>query len=457
MPNLLQRLFNRVFPNVTVYNKYNASFIGNEYTTYDDELGTYIEKGYNINPMVYSMVNQMSTKTAQVPMYVKEIEDDMAKMRLDSLMMTTKGNMSLGQFLKFVKYNTKAYKGDTLNLPLEKPNINQTWTEFVSLYKTFIKCTGNAYLYMLAPEEGINAGQPMQLYWLPSHLIQIMTKDNADYLSIENPIKGYMLVYGRSYIEFEEKNVIHIKYSNPNFDENGEHLYGQSPLKAALKNIQSSNEGLDLNNKTLKSGGAFGLIYGKGGTLTPDQAASLKERLKEMDASPERLGKIAGVSGEVGFMRLSLTSDELKPFDYFEFDEQQIADCLQWEIVSKNRGDFGGTIEQIRKQRVTDNIQPDLKLLEDAFNRDLLPRFKGYENACFVFDCMELPEMQTDVVEISKWLNDALDRGVINRNEYRQAIQYMESENDDMNIYTVSNDIISLEDALDNDFNVQTQ
>lgn len=62
--------------------------------------------------------------------------------------------------------------------------------------------------------------------------------------------------------------------------------------------------------------------------------------------------------------------------------------------------------------------------------------------------------MQSDVKEITEWLNNALDRGVINRNEYREAIQYMTIESDYMEAFTVTSDIIGLEEALDNDFNV---
>jgi HK97 family phage portal protein len=370
---------------------------------------------------------------------------------------STKGNLSMTQRLKFTKLITKAYSKEDKPFPMERPNVNQTWTEWIALYKTFIKTTGNVYIYCLAPEDGVNKGKPVQVYLLPSHLMQIVVKDNVDFLTSENPIKEYILTEGASYIEFDAEKVIHIKYSNPNYDENGAHLYGISPLRAALKNIQNSNTGLDLNIKTLKSGGAFGLIHAKSTPLTEDQAKSIKDRLLEMDSSPDRLSKIAGVSAEVGFTRLSLTSDELKPFDYLAFDRQQIADCLIWELVDSNRGDFGGTIEQLRKQRVTDNIQPDLKLLTQALNEQFLPRFKGYENAEIIFDIMELPEMQTDVKELTEWLNTALDRGVINRNEYRNAIHYLEVDEEDMTRFTVTNDIISLEEALDNDFNIADQ
>jgi len=453
LSNLRRQIANFVDPTHR-FNKFNEAFLfGGNYTPYDPNGRTYIESGYNVNPLVYSMVNQMATKTANVPFYIKDIEDEQANRKLTQLMQSTKGDMSMTQLLKYVKLQSKAYSKEDREFPLERPNPNQTWTEFLSLYKTMLKCTGNVYLYTLSPEDGMNKGTPLHVYILPSHLIQIVVKDNTNMLMDESPVKGYLLTYGRQFIEFEEPDVIHIKYSNPNYSENGEHLYGMSPLRAALKNIQSSNLGLDLNIKTMLSGGAFGFLHAKNQSLTDTQAKAIKERLLEMNASTEALGKIGGFSHELAFTRMSLTSDELKPFDYFKFDEKQIAACLNWEINDGN-SDFGGTIQQIRKQRVVDNIQPDIKLLEQALNIYFVPKFKGYENSEIIFDVMELPEMQSDIKEMTEWLNNALDRGVINRNEYRNAIQYLEVENDAMEAYTVTSDIISLEEALNNDFDI---
>lgn len=174
-----------------------------------------------------------------------------------------------------------------------------------------------------------------------------------------------------------------------------------------------------------------------------------------MDDSPERLAKIAGFSAEVGFTRMSLTSDELKPFDYLKFDKEQIAEVLNWSIDDSNRGDFGGTINEIKKSRITDNIAPDLDLLTKAFNAEFLPRFKGYENTVLKFDFMELPEMQTDIKDLVGWLKEALDRGVIHRNEFRAAINYVKSEDSNMDVHTVSTSVMSLDEALDTNFNIE--
>jgi hypothetical protein len=289
---------------------------------------------------------------------------------------------------------------------------------------------------------------------LPSHNVEIIVKDNTSLLSVESPVKGYMLIQGRQYIEFEADNVIHIKYSNPNYSEDGEHLYGQSPLKAALRNIQSSNKGLDLNVKTLQSGGAFGLIHGKNAVLDETQAAGIKERLQEMNNNPEDLAKIAGVSAEIGFTRLSLTSAELKPFDYLEFDERQIANTLSWVIDDGNRSDYGGTIKELKKQRITDNIQPDLLLLQEALNINFLPRFKGYENTELIYDISQLPEMQQDTKQMVEWAVLLLDRGVLNRNEVRDITTFIGVENPSMDVYTVAADLITLDEAIESDFNI---
>lgn len=459
LSTLRRNIANFIQPN-SLNNKFNQAFLwglgGGGYTLYDPKGTTYIDEGYNINPIVYSIINQQATKTASIPYYIKKIEDEIALKSLIRLRQATKMNMNAQQKVQHLLLESKAFQNNEMAFPMERPNANQNWTEFIALYKTFLKLTGNVYIYMLTVEDGANAGKPMALYILPSQDVQIIVKDHADYLGIESPIKSYILTQGRAYIEFEAENVIHIKYPNPNYGENGEHLYGQSPLRSALKNIMSSNSALDLNIRTLKSGGAFGFLHGKQTAITPDQAKELKERLTEMNNDPANLGKIAGVSADMGFTRISLTSDELKPFDFLNFDQKMIANVLGWsdKLLNNDQGAKYDNIGEERKRMITDNIVPDLNLLEDALNNYFLPRFKGYEGSRIEFDVMELPEMQEDAVALSGWLYDGLDKAVFNRNEVRKALRWVELENPDMERFTVQNDIITLEEAIDNEFNI---
>lgn len=439
------------------YNRFNQAFLwalGGGFTPYDVHGTTYVEDGYNTNSMVYAVVQQMADKASTVPIVLREKADEDAYKSLNRLRKATGFRMNTMQKLRHAALEVKAFSGSEKPLPLEQPNPYQTWTEFEQLFKVFLRLTGNVYMYFRAPEDGVNRGVPNSIYLLPSHLIQIVVKNGVDMLGTENPVKEYMLIHGKATDSFPAENVIHVKYPNPNYSPDGEHLYGQSRLRAALRNIQSSNEGTELNIKTLKSGGAFGFIHGKNTPITEEQAAEIKARLLEMNSSPEDLSKIAGVSAEMGFTRLSLTSDELKPFDYLNFDQKQICNVLGWSDALLNNDDGGKYDKQLqeRKRVITDNIVPDLKLFVNALNRHFIPLFKGYENYVLEFDVMELPEMQDDAAELSGIMFNGLDRAVFNRDEVRKALKWPETELPAMQRFTVQSDIISLEEALDSEF-----
>ena len=452
----LKNIFNFNKPKQTL-NKYNEAFfkwLGVNYTNYDYDNETYIQKGYNINPIVYSVVTQRANKVASVPFMIKKIEDKQSKSKLTNLIKSTNYNLTPQQEVKRLMFESKAYGDEFKEMPLERPNPIQTWKEFKEMYEVFMSTTGNAYIYLLSPMEGANAGRPIAWYLLPSHLTQIVIKDDHNLQGLDSPVDHYIMREGDTYTEFKESEVVHIKYGNPDYDQNGSHLYGRSPLKAVLKNIQSSNEALDLNIKTLKSGGAFGFIHGKNIPLTRDQAQDLKDRLKEMDSDSSRLGSIQGASAELGFTKVGLNTDELKPFDFLDFDTKQICNALGWSNVFLNtdaRGDYGGTIQEIRKQVLCDTILPDLQLLDHAINSEILPRYKEYNGYCLEHDISELPEMQKDMKSMSEWLNPALDRGAINRKTYNAYFGFPESDDPLMEEYTVASDILTLEQAV-NDF-----
>ena len=446
MANFIQRLLGiRGIDND--FNKAFYQLLGGGYTKYDSNNKTYLEKGYNTNPDVYAIINKQTVKTVSVPYYIKQIEDKKSYSKLNQLELATKGNLNLSQFIQKVKLQSKAYSEEEMNFPLEQPNPNQTWADIFGLYKTYMKITGNCYIYLMSPEDGINAGVPIQVYILPAHLIEIVLKKDASMLTVESPIDHYVLIEGNKYVDFDEKDVIHIKYSNPNFDMQGSHLYGMSPLRSALRNINSQNSAIDNNIKMLQSSGAFGFVYGKGTPWTPEQAQSMKERLQEMDKSPERLGKIAGASGEVGFQRISLTTDELKPFDFLNWDRKTICNVLNFPdelLNSDGKASLGSTdTNEARKQLITDDIQPDLVLLQNALNKEFIPRFKGYENAVIEWDVTELPEMQTDM----KMQAEALNLIPLTPNEKRMVFKYETKDEDGMDIVWMPTNVQRIDDV----------
>ena len=437
MANIFQKIIGKISGIPNNENSFNQAFlrwIGSGFTKYDANNPTYLERGYNQNPDVYAVINKKTVKLTSVPYTIKKIDDTVSYGKLRELELATKGDFSLLQMVKHRALQKKAYSSKDTPFPLKQPNPTQTWSDIWGLYETYMDITGNFYMYSMSTKDGANKGVPMLTYALPAHLMQIVLKPNAGMLTMENPIDYYMLIEGNQYIRFEADDVIHVKYPNPNFDLQGSHLYGQSPLRAALRNINSQNSAIDTNIKTLQSAGAFGFIYGKGVPWTADQAASMKERLQEMDASPERLSKIAGASGEVGFQRISLTTDELKPFDYLTWDRDTICNVLNFPSKLLNKDTSGALSNNdnadARKQLITDAIKPNLCLLQDALNKSYIPRFKGYENSVIEWDVTELPEMQVDM----KTQAEALNLIPVTPNEKRVVFGYETLKEDGMDV-----------------------
>ncbi len=435
-------------------NPYIRAFIkqvGGSYTRYDINNKTYLEQGYGKNPDVYAVIKQQSDKGTSIPWCVKKIKNKPAKRRLDMFRQTTKHNYTPQQHIKNRLLKAAAFEEEELDFPMERPNVLQTWSQIKGLYYTFMSTTGNFFYYTTSPEGGKNAGEPTNYYVLPSHQMQIVVKDNIDMLGVESPISHYLLIDGNSFVQFEAEEVGHIKLPNPFYDTQGSHLYGLSPLRAGLRNIQSSNEAIDNNNRTLLNSGAFGFLHSKGqNTMTEPQAKAIKDRLIEMDADGTRLGQIAATNAEIAFTRIALTTDELKPFDYLGYDQTTICNILGWErlLLNYNEGGKYDNYKLASKIALGKSIVPYNSLWEEDFNTRLLPRFKKYESAVLEFEYDELPEMQPDMETLVKWLIPLQNAGTISRDEVRDATNFPMLETEEMQTHTVSMNTIPLEEAI---------
>lgn len=434
-------------------NKYNQTFFFglNGYTNNDDNnIKKYIDSGYNINGDVFSIINQKSSKLVSIPYYIKDVKDEQSNKQLNRLLKATNYAPNFTQRIKAFKLETKALSESEIPMPFEKPNPNQDWNEFFKLSQSFLDLTGNVYWYKLKPENGLNAGEPIQVYCLPSHLIEIKLKKDANLLGVDDPIEFFEMELYNKLVKFKRDEIVHISIDNPNYGVSGEQLYGQSRLRAVYSNILASNKGADLNIEMLKNAGVFGFIHSKGTNFNEAQGKAIKDRLLEARSSKEELSNIMGASTDMGFTRISLTPDELKIFDHMKYNQKQICNALGWSDTLLNNDDGGKYDKQESelKRVLTNSIVPDAKILERAFNEGILSEIKAYKGKVLIFDYKELPEMQDDLETMSKWIVNVVDNGIMNRAEARYAMRLPESNDPNLEMFTVKDDIMSLEDAI---------
>jgi len=441
-----------------VFNQAFFAYVGAGLTRYDTKAQTYIDKGYNENTDVYAVVSQIARKFASVPGILNEVKE--AKSLKSYQHLYTK-SLTPQEYTKKQLLQTKALDNEEIAEPIERPNWYQSETEYKELWETFMLLTGNAYQWMLRVKDGPNQGKPIARFLLPSHMVQIVLKENASLETLDSPISHYILTFGSSYIRFEAEDIIHSKFPNPNYDLQGSHLYGQSPLRSALIDMQIQNVTKDNSAKSMKSGGSYGFIHAKDGQtpLTNEQAQGLKDRLIEMRASEESLGRIAGASAPLGFTQISVDTDKLMPFDYLKSSQKAICNVLGWSDLLLNNDAKYDNLQAVWKMVISNRISPDLKIYEDGLNDRYYPLFRELGKVHLTFDISELPEMQPDMKSLVEWLTAALKMGAINPREFRQALRYSDIDTPEMNTFFIEQGLIPLNDAIVpggnvNDFNL---
>lgn len=456
--NPRQYLSDLIAPKKALTNVFNEAFFaytGTNWTRYDPNGLTYVDKGYNFNPDVFAIVSQIARKFSSVPGVLKEVQDTRSAKQLKSLYSKS---LTPQELLKKIKLETKAFGEDLeeIDEPIERPNYYQSETEYRALWETFMLLTGNAYQWILSPKDGPNAGRPMERFLLPAHLVQIVLSDKWKGGLNENPISHYIVLLGNTMIRFEREDVIHSRFPNPNYDLAGSHLYGHSPVKAALRDLQLSNTTIDHNNSTMNNGGVYGFIHAKDGQtpLMPEQAAELKSRLIEMQGSKEILGRIAGASAPLGFTQVSVDTDKMQPHTYSDAAQKHIANCLGWSTLLLNTDAKYDNLDAAWKMAISNRITPDLQIYEDGLNNYYYPKFKELKNAQILFDVSELPEMQSDMKNLCEWLAIALQNGAITPDEFRMAIKYPGSDIAETKQHYLQSSLVPIEDVAVNDQSV---
>ena len=417
--------FQRIGTALLGTNKINQLFfqnIGGGDVLIDPKNTWAIETAFMQNPDVYAILMQQASKTSSVPYYVREIESD--EEYKNYLIKSRNITADYKGLIYEHKAKSKAFAEDYKPIPLKRPNPLMGWGEFFQLSKIYLRGCGNVFWYILRNEQN----KPLAIYVLPSHLMQIKIKPNAFALTLETPVLGYELVYTMQTVPFLAEEVVHIKLPNPTWTFDANQLLGRSPLAAAYLNIENQIQANKHLYKMFKSSGAFGFIFAKGEALTPDQAEQFRERIKEMDASKDRMAKISGLSKEIGFQRISLANDELQPWTALGWDRKTICNVLGWQDeLLNNDGKASLSSNEsatARKIVLTDNILPDLQLMQEALNDNFIKDFKGYEKYKLHFDISEMPEMQDDMKQLNDWAKDA----PITMNEWRELLKYGNSD-----------------------------
>ena len=398
----------------------------------------FIEKGLYLNSDLYSIINLIINKVAAAPIIVYEVKDEKALKYYKSM---SGSGANSGAKWNAEKMRTKAL--EEVSIPelerlFKKPNEFQTWDNWIKEIAAFRLITGNAYMY--GSRRGGQENSPIiGLYSLPAQYMEIISG------GLNQPIKEYRLTYN-GYDKIDANNVGHIKNINLSYQAGtGNHLYGASPLRSAVRDLTTSNDGKQALLSMLQNMGARGILTGDGSVnITREQAQGLKEDYANNYQGSSKAGDVIITPAKMSWVQMGMNAVDMSIIDTQKVILRSM--CRVYGVDAKLLGDTEAStfnnVETAYKALINNVVRPLHIEIRDVLNNWLLPSF-GNKNLFVDFDYMAYPEMQDDMDKLVAQLSAAW---WLTPNEKRAAMNYGEYDNEVLNQPFIPQGLMTLDE-----------
>ena len=368
---------------------------------------SFVDDGYVANDIVYSIIKLITDKAKLAPFHVYKVVDEKAAKKYKSL--AAQKDINLKELETLHKKAYELYTGDQrLNELLKYPNEEDCWSDLVEQWCGFKLITGNSFIYGKLIEAGNNQGKPYELFALPSQYMAIIANIN-----VFPPTRaGYQLYYGQMW-SFDTKEILHDKYFNPQWGVTAGQLYGQSPLRAAAKNLTRSNEAKTAAVASFQNGGPAGVLFMNDERFDPtsgqQQAQALKKAVSEKGGSLN-YNSIAVSGYKVDWKQIGLSPVELNIIESEKWDLKAL--CNIYGVPSQLLNDSDSkTYNNQREGEKALTLRcaiPLLNALTENLNRKLHTDW-GYKgtNLYVDYDLSVFGELEANKSEQTDWLDKA--------------------------------------------------
>lgn len=413
-------------------------YLGNNVIWTAPTTQNFIEKGLYLNSDLYSIINLIINKLASAPVVTYEIKDQKALAYYKS-MSSQMGNSGA----KWSAEKLKSQALEEVSIPeldrlLKKPNEFQTFDNWIKEIAAFRLITGNAYMYG-ARRGGQENAPIIALYSLPAQYMEIISG------GLNQPIKEYRLTYN-GYERIDAANVGHLKNINLSYQAGtANHLYGASPLRSAVRDLTTSNDGKQALLSMLQNMGARGILTGDGSVnITREQAQGLKEDYANNYQGATKAGDVIITPAKLSWVQMGMNAVDMSIIDTQKIILRSL--CRVYGVDAKLLGDTEAStfnnVETAYKALINNVVRPLHVEIRDVLNNWLLPSY-GNKNLFLDFDYMAYPEMQDDMDKLVSQLAQAW---WLTPNEKRSAMNYGEYDNELMNKPFIPQGLMTLDE-----------
>lgn len=385
--------------------------IGGTVTWISDKLSAYIKDGYQANDIVYAAVMMVMDKVRVAPWSLYKVVDEVSLKKYHAIISNKHGANDWSEAAKLRK---KALE------PIEKPdartqklaellkwaNERTTFNDLVAEAVGYKMITGNNFLWANLLEAGANQGVPQELFNLPAQYTNIIATRPWP-----QRIVGYQLNSG-GLDRFVKESVMHTKYWNPDYSDNGMGLYGQSPLKAGSRTITRSNSGKKAGATQLENNGAAGIVYVDDPIIPASGRDAQRDVVKKgwhnEYTGSGNFGKIAFSGYKMGYEQVGMS---LKDMDLSKIEMGDLRAIFNlWGLPSQLGNDpenkSYNNAKEAEKALTSRGALPHMINFRDTFNRQISGDWGGFKRIIADFDLSVYSELQENQKEKWDWVKD---------------------------------------------------
>ena len=420
--------------NRAIYNYLGQSIVWNP-----ENDSTYIEKGYQYNTTVYSIVNLIANTAATIPFQIYEVKNENELKKYKAMTSGIANGASLYKADVLRKHALEEVEHTELHELLNRPNPAQSYNSWIQEIIAFGKLTGNRYIYGIKPESGPNQNKWQELYVLPSQKIEIKSG------GIFEPVKSYALEYNGTY-DIAAEDVCHIKDFNPYYDGTGSHLYGMSPLRAGLRSLDTNNEAVTTGAKYLQNQTARGVLMSDEGDLNEVQAQQLKEKFRHSYSGSNNAGDIVITPKKLSWINFGMSASDLSLIEQYNASIKDLCNIYSVPAVLLNNTESStyNNVIEAKKSLYQNAVIPELNKIKDELNRWLVPAYG--EKLYLDFDYSSISEMQEEMDKVVGQMSQAW---WLTPNEKRQAMSYgVDADDEKLNDYYIPMNLVPLNNEI---------
>jgi len=206
---------------------------------------------------------------------------------------------------------------------------------------------------------------------LPTSKLQVISGNGRN-------ISGFMMDNDTSVQEIPASDVLWMRAANPDFNQNDNWLFGQSPFRAALDSIQIYNDAKQSLLWYQQNKGAQKVLVNKDNEIefSPEALDQLKDKLRKQAQGNNNTGNIPIIDANLDAIDVSSGLEALMLFEQLEQSAQDICNVLNFP--SQLIGLKDSTYQNGKEARLAlweNCVTPMLDELKNGFNSWLAPQF----------------------------------------------------------------------------------